>query len=74
MEGMMTNKDFRVPNISCDHCVMTIRRELSELEGVQSVEGNTGSQTISLAWDEERVSWAEICELLKEIHYPPEEK
>ena len=70
----MTNKHFRVPNISCDHCVMTIQRELNDLEGVQSVEGDAGSQTISLSWDEERLGWTKISALLKEIHYPPEEK
>ena len=34
----MTAKTFKVPNISCGHCVMTIQREVGELEGIVSVE------------------------------------
>ena len=36
----MATETFSVPNISCGHCVMTIERELGELEGVSSVEAN----------------------------------
>jgi len=65
-------KTFRVPNISCDHCVMTIRRELGDLEGVRSVEGDAKSQTVALDFDEERIRWESLSALLEEIHYPPE--
>ncbi len=29
----MEKKIFSVPNISCGHCVMSIKNELSEMEG-----------------------------------------
>ena len=37
-----------IPNISCDHCVMTIKREVGELEGVSSVEGDTEKKDSAL--------------------------
>ena len=65
-------KTFKVPNISCDHCVGTIRRELSEMEGVRSVVGDATSKTVTLEFDEEETSWAEVLNVLEEIHYPAE--
>ena len=40
----MTSNTFKVPNISCGHCVMTIQREVSELEGVVSVKAEEASK------------------------------
>ncbi len=33
----MTTVIYKIPNISCNHCVHTIQTELSDLDGVQSV-------------------------------------
>ncbi|MEE8462227.1 MAG: heavy-metal-associated domain-containing protein, partial [Acidobacteriota bacterium] len=56
-ERDMETKTFRVPNITCDHCVMTIRRELSELEGVASVQADPHTQGVTVEWDETSLSW-----------------
>ena len=50
----MENKTVKVPNISCHHCVMTIERELKELEGVVSVNANaeTKEQWAECGFDE----------------------
>jgi copper chaperone len=66
----MTSKSFRVPNISCNHCVMTIKRELGELEGVASVTGDVETKTITVKW-EPPATWDDIQSLLTEINYPP---
>ena len=70
----METKSFRVPNITCDHCVMTIRRELSELEGVASVQADPHTQGVTVEWDETSLSWEQVRHLLEEIHYPPEDQ
>ncbi len=70
----METKTFRVPNITCDHCVMTIRRELGELEGVASVQANSQTQGVTVEWDETSLSWEQVRHLLEEIHYPPEDQ
>lgn len=70
----MQTKTFRVPNITCDHCVMTIRRELSELEGVASVQADSQTQGVTVEWDETSLSWEQVRQLLEEIHFPPEDQ
>ncbi|MFL7791152.1 MAG: heavy-metal-associated domain-containing protein [Anaerolineae bacterium] len=65
----MESKTFTVPNISCGHCVMTIKRELSDLKGVSSIEGDADAKTITVAWDAP-ASEDGIKALLAEINYP----
>ena len=65
----MESKTFSVPNISCGHCVMTIKRELSDLDGVTSVDGDADGKTITVAWDAP-ASEDGIKALLAEINYP----
>jgi copper chaperone len=67
----MTSKSFEVPNISCGHCVMTIERELGELEGVVSVKAEEANKTVTVEWNEPPASWDGIKDLLVEINYPP---
>ena len=65
----MEKKTFTVPNISCGHCVMSIKNELSELEGVKSVEGNPETKSIDVEWDAP-ITEDKLIETLKEINYP----
>lgn len=69
----METKTFRVPNITCEHCVKTIERELSELEGVVSVQADPQTHGVTIEWDENSSSWEQVRHLLEEIHYPPED-
>lgn len=65
----MEKKTFSIPNISCGHCVMSIKNELSELEGVKSVEGNPEAKSIDVEWDAP-ITEDKIIDTLKEINYP----
>ncbi|MBN1625995.1 MAG: heavy-metal-associated domain-containing protein [Deltaproteobacteria bacterium] len=65
----MEKKTFLVPNISCGHCVMTIKNELGDMEGVLNVEGNPETKLITVEWDAP-ATLDEIKETLKEINYP----
>lgn len=65
----MEKHTFSIPNISCGHCVMTIKNELRELEGVKAVEGDPTSKSIIVEW-EEPATLEIIRETLKEINYP----
>ena len=65
----MEKKTFSIPNISCGHCVMAIKNELSELEGVKSVEGNPEAKSIDVEWDAP-ITEDRIIDTLKEINYP----
>jgi copper chaperone CopZ len=65
----MEKQTFSIPNISCGHCVMTIKSELSELEGVTTVDGNPDSKNVTVEW-ENPATLDKIKETLKEINYP----
>jgi copper chaperone len=68
----MATKTFKVPNISCGHCVMTIEREVGELQGVASVKAEQASKMVTVSWNEPPATWDGIRALLEEISYPPE--
>jgi len=60
---------FLIPNISCGHCVMAIKNEVSALDGVTSVEGDASQKRITVRWDAP-VTLEQIRKTLQEIHYP----
>ena len=65
----MENQKFSIPNISCGHCVMTIKNELSALEGVKAVEGDPEIKQITVEW-EIPTTQEKIQGTLEEINYP----
>lgn len=69
----MTTKTVSVPNISCGHCVMTIEREVAELEGVSEVKADQASKNVTVSWDPDATHWEDIEGLMKEINYAPAE-
>ena len=65
----MESRTFSIPNISCGHCVMTIKNELIELDGVTKVEGDPEKKEIRVEWDAP-ADQEKIRAILKEIGYP----
>jgi copper chaperone CopZ len=65
----METKTLSIPNISCGHCVNSIKKELSEMDGVTSVEGDPASKSVTLEWDAP-ATLEKIKDTLKEINYP----
>ncbi|CAB1076109.1 hypothetical protein D1AOALGA4SA_3907 [Olavius algarvensis Delta 1 endosymbiont] len=65
----MAKDTFSIPNISCGHCVNTIKNELSELEGIKSVEGSPEAKTVDVEW-EAPANFDKIKDTLKEINFP----
>jgi copper chaperone CopZ len=65
----METKTLSIPNISCGHCVMSIKKELSEMEGVTKVEGDPASKSVPLEWGAP-ATLGRIKDTLKEINYP----
>ena len=68
----MARRTVTVPNISCNHCANTIKRELSELEGVTQVEVDTSTKQVSVEWNVP-ARWEDVRRVLQEINYPPQE-
>ena len=61
---------YNIPNISCMHCVHTIKTEVSELDGVKTVEADAQSKQATIIFDSPATE-EKIIEVLKEINYPP---
>jgi copper chaperone CopZ len=67
----MEDKKVHIPTISCGHCVMTIEREVGELKGVNSVEGDEKTKMVTIEW-ENPATWEQIADTLKKVGFPAE--
>ncbi len=65
----MEKQNLHIPNISCGHCVMAIKNELNELEGVETVEGDPENKSIAVEW-EAPATLEIIRNTLNGINYP----
>ncbi|MFC2053117.1 heavy-metal-associated domain-containing protein [Chloroflexota bacterium] len=65
----MTTVTYSIPNISCKHCVHTIKNEVGELPGVISVEADPASKQATISF-EDPATEDRIKALLIEINYP----
>lgn len=65
----MTTVTYTIPNISCHHCVHTIKSEVSELPGVRTVEADVATKVATITF-EAPASEDSIKGLLAEINYP----
>ena len=67
----MTTITYSIPNISCNHCVHTVKTEIGEINGVISVEADADSKQATVTFNPPATE-EEIKSLLTEINYPPE--
>lgn len=65
----MEKQNLHIPNISCGHCVMAIKNELNELEGIGTVEGDPENKSIAVEW-EAPATLEIIRNTLNGINYP----
>ena len=65
----MSKETISIPKISCGHCVMAIKNELTEMEGIKSVEGNPQAKTVDVEF-EAPATLEKIKATLQEINYP----
>jgi copper chaperone CopZ len=67
----MNTLTFKVPGISCGHCVHTIQTEVRDLAGVKTVQADQNSKLVKVDF-EQPATREGIEALLKEINYPAE--
>ncbi len=67
----MTSVTYTIPGISCNHCVHTIKSEVSDLAGVKTVEADANTKKATITF-EPPATEDQIVELLTAINYPPE--
>jgi copper chaperone CopZ len=49
---MPESTTYAVPAIHCEHCARSIREEVSEVPGVETVEVDLGAKTVTVAGDD----------------------
>jgi copper chaperone len=65
---MMTTERFQVPDVSCQHCVNAITKEVSAIPGVQQVQVALDSKTVTVEHSEQ-VSTDAIIAAIVEAGY-----
>jgi len=58
------------PDISCGHCIESIRKAVTRLAGVEFVGGDPASKRVSLRFDESRVKLEDIEQAMEDEGYP----
>jgi len=65
----MAQQQFTIPNISCGHCVATITSELTDMDGIDTVNGDPQSKTITVEMQAPATT-EQVQAKLAEIGYP----
>ncbi len=58
------------PDISCQHCVATVTREVGSLPGVADVQVDLPTKRVTIAFDPSQVTLEQIEATLDEAGYP----
>ena len=67
---MMSEVQFKVPSISCSHCVRTIRAALGEAVGIQQVEVDIDNKQVAVVYDPAAINEDTMKSILAEADYP----
>jgi copper chaperone len=59
-----------IPNISCNHCIMTVKRETGFVQGAEFVSGDLDAKTVVVKVESPQVL-QKLKEALAEAGYPP---
>ena len=70
MAAMVEHVTVTAPDISCGHCVATVKDAVGGLAGVASVEADPSTKRVEIEFDPGRVSLAQIEAALDEAGYP----
>ena len=65
----MESRTYKVPNISCGHCVRTIQTELQEVKGIARVDVDQESKRVDVEFGPPATDEG-IRTTLAEINYP----
>jgi copper chaperone len=66
----MATATLKAPGISCGHCIMTIKKAVSKLAGVSSVEGDPSTKQVTVDYDPGVVELSRIEEAMAAEGYP----
>lgn len=70
--GEIVRKQFNVPGMSCQHCVMAITNSLKQLKGVNDVTVDLDKKTVDVEYDENTVTESAMINAIEEVGYDVE--
>jgi copper chaperone len=65
----MTNKEFNVIGMTCNHCANSVKRVLNSLNGVSSVEVDLDAKKVTVSCDETIVTNEDITSRITRLGY-----
>jgi len=66
-ENIMTTQEFKIEGMSCNHCVMAVKKELSKVENLDVQDVQIGSAKV--AYEEAKVSQEAIRSAIETAGY-----
>ncbi len=70
MASMIEHVRVTAPDISCGHCVATVKEAVGALPGVTSVKANPDTKQVDIDFYSGRVKLADIEKALDDAGYP----
>jgi copper ion binding protein len=70
----MTEKIYRVTGMGCDACVARVKKAASALDGVSRADVDLKAETLTVEYDESKVSFATLRSAVDQAGYGLEEK
>lgn len=67
---METTVKLQAPDISCGHCVGSVKNRVGNIEGVSSVDANAETKLVDITFDADKVSLEQIQAELADEGYP----
>jgi copper chaperone len=65
----MNQVTLSVPDVSCNHCAMTIKRELAGVQGISGVEVDVAKKTVTFQYANDQ-ALEQAKAVLADIGYP----
>lgn len=65
-----TTVSLQAPDISCGHCVASVKNRLGQLDGVETVDASADTKVIDVTFDADSVSLEKIQAELADEGYP----
>jgi copper chaperone len=65
----MTDRTFKVPDMSCGHCKAAVEGELNKLSGVKKADADVDRGTVEVSYDEGTVTTEDLKGAIEEAGY-----
>lgn len=70
VENTNVSQTFAVENMTCTACPITVRKAMSRVDGVQSIDVNFEAKTVTVTYDPALADTATIAEASTSVGFP----